>query len=59
MYDTAADFELELMDVDADQNIVFGGKMSSGNYQYFGYQDNLGILKWQVKVDLYLSLGFL
>jgi hypothetical protein len=37
---------------------VFGGKMSGSN-QYFGYQDNFGALKWQVKVDLYPSTGLL
>jgi hypothetical protein len=37
---------------------VFGGTIS-GNNQYFGYQNNLGVLKWQVKVDLYPSIGLL
>ena len=27
--------------------------------QYFGYQDNKGILKWQVRVPLYPSLRLL
>jgi len=31
----------------------------SGSNQYFGYQDNLGVLKWQVRVDLYHSIGLL